>query len=557
MTLQPATAPPVPAPVMPRAKRRPHARWSPSTRAALAVSIVVVLVCVAGAGWKYLLAPGRSRADLVVHVVERETLVQTIVERGEMQSADNNDIYNRVNHEALCNSKTSIKWLIEDGKHVKKGDRLMVLDSSKLEDLLRTQGIIRDKAENEYIFARSQLQSITIQGATERETARRNVRLARGALEKYRDGDYPQLLKELNSKIDLAEGDLEQTRDYSAYAERMEKKKFMSYSQAKAALSKLLSAEEGLRKLKLEREVLVKFTNPQTMLELQGKFDEAEAILRRTLIQSEAQETQARNDLKTKEATYQVEKNKFDEIKKEMEHCTITAPEAGLVVYFVSQQSRRGSGGQQSIIAEGEQVFLGQKLMQIPDLSRMVVSTRVHEALISKVKPGQRALLRPHAFPHKVLNGTVESVANVASQQDWFSGDVKVYEAMVSIDAATMAGLKSPGLKPGMSAEVTIFTEVRAENVLTVPVQAVVRVPGADINVVYVLTPAGPKKREVVVGISNDKRVAILEGLMEGEEVVLNVDILQQDRNAGGGDEKDPKNRKDGKRESPQGKPQS
>ena len=38
------------------------------------------------------------------------------------------------------------------------------------------------------------------------------------------------------------------------------------------------------------------------------------------------------------------------------------------------------------MIAQGESVKEGQKLMSIPNLNRMVVNARVHEAMVSRVK---------------------------------------------------------------------------------------------------------------------------------------------------------------------------
>src|SRR5262245_39563564 len=158
MTLQPASAPPQPPPAemqgaspltearkgaergngVPPPRSRPP-RWSRRNRVLLVAALFVLLVGGAGAAW--FLIPGlhSSRPDLVLHTVKRENIVQTIVEKGEIQSADNHDIICKVNHEALANnSKTNIKELIADGTIVKKGDKLMVLDSAKLEDLLRT-----------------------------------------------------------------------------------------------------------------------------------------------------------------------------------------------------------------------------------------------------------------------------------------------------------------------------------------------------------------------------------------------------------------------------------
>ncbi len=489
------------------------------------------LIAFLGAGAAWFILPGLrgARPDLVIHVVKRETLVQTIVERGEMSSAENYDIICLVNHEALANSKTSIKKLKEDGSFVEKGEVVMLLDSAKLEDLLRTQGIARANAENAYIFAEANLKIVTKKAATDLATAQRTAELAADALKAYKDGNYPALLVDINSRILQGEADLEQHRDYSAYVERQVTKKFMSASQGQAARSKLLGAELAMQKLQVDKRVLTEFTGPSEIKRLQGLLDDALGIHDKLKIETKALIVQADNDMKTKKSLFDQESTKYKDIEAEIVKCTIRAPRTGLLAYYQSVQSRRGSGQSQGIVAEGEQVQLGQKLMQIPDLSDMIIKTNVHEALVGKVHAGQRAVIKPHAF-RNALKGKVKSVANLAAQQDWFSGDVKVYEAVVEVED------EIEGLKPGMSAEVTIFTDVRAENVLSVPVQAIVRFAedGRTRHRVYVRRGLDVEAREVEVGISNERMVEIKEGLSEGDEVVLNVDVLRGGATDGG-----------------------
>lgn len=500
---------------------------------------------ISGVAASFLLSSGRERADLVLHEVKRETLIQTIVARGELLSEQNYDIYNLVNHEALCTAKTNIKVVIEDGKPVKKGTLLVKLDDSRLQDLLRTQDITYKKAHNDYIFAKANLEIVTKRGTTEKETSERAVSLAKKAWEKYEEGEYPQARSDVNSRIDIARGELEQYRDSAAHADRLVKKKFMSASQGRAAELKLLGAIKNLEKIEGEKKVLETFTAPQTIKELRGKYDDAVATYERIVIQAKAEKEQAENDLKTKELVYIDAKKKYEEIEEEIKKCVILSPTEGLVVYYQSQQSRRGSGGSQAIVAEGEQVYLGQKLMQIPDLTKMLVKTSIHEALVSKVKEGQRATIRPHAFHNNILSGVVRTVGTVPVQQDWFSGDVKVFEAIVEVENEIR------GLKPGMNAEVIIDTGERVENALTVPVQAVVRVPGQQREgKVYVKTEHGIEPRDVKVGLSNEKRVAVIEGLAEGEQVVLNVDVLGLDKKSSKDDKSDKSDKgkaKDGK----------
>src|SRR5262249_20726394 len=159
--------------------------------------------------------------------------------------------------------------------------------------------------------------------------------------------------------------------------------------------------------------------------------------------------------------------------------------------------ARFGGGSQQSIVAQGEPVREGQKLMQIPDLEHMLVNTKVHEALVSKVHKGQPAKVRVDAYPDRAYPASVDSVATISSQQDWMSADVKVYTTKVAIDEIVQ------GLKPGMSAEVTITVGDALEQVLTVPVEAVVgSVEMGGKRRCYVLGLEGPEPRDIVVGLS-------------------------------------------------------
>jgi hypothetical protein len=156
----------------------------------------------------------------------------------------------------------------------------------------------------------------------------------------------------------------------------------------------------------------------------------------------------------------------------------------------------------------------------------MVVNTKVHEALISRVKAGQEAQVRVDAFPDRVLKGRVKHVANVsAKSESWSSTDVKVYPTAVEIED------EFDGLRPDMSAEVTIYTDAPHKNVLIVPIQAIVgSTQMGKVRKCFVLTPNGPEEKEVSIGLNNDTHVEIKSGLKEGDEVVVNPRVLVGDR---------------------------
>src|SRR5262249_41192521 len=157
-----------------------------------------------------------------------------------------------------------------------------------------------------------------------------------------------------------------------------------------------------------------------------------------------------------------------DQIRK----CSIYSPQDGQVVYVVSPQSKWNRGAQQGIIAQGEPVREGQKLMHIPNFTRMQVWIPVHEAAVAQVAVGQHALIRLNAYPARVFPGQVKKVAGVGAVLGHATADVKVYQTLVAIDGYF------DGFRPNMSARVTIQANSGAKPVLTLPVQAIVRSPG-------------------------------------------------------------------------------
>jgi hypothetical protein len=132
----------------------------------------------------------------------------------------------------------------------------------------------------------------------------------------------------------------------------------------------------------------------------------------------------------------------------------------------------------------------------------------------------------------------VSQVATVDSKQDFLTADVKVYQTTITINAVTKKDPRNKGklkgLKPGMSAEVTILLDRVEHPVLTVPLQAVLDPEDTDKPyTVYVKTPDGVERRPVVLGLNNDKVVEVKDGLEEGDEVVMNPSKLLKGKDSG------------------------
>jgi len=186
------------------------------------------------------------------------------------------------------------------------------------------------------------------------------------------------------------------------------------------------------------------------------------------------------------------------EARVKLSYATITAPIPGVVASVATQ--------------EGETVAAGLNaptFVIIIDLKRLQVDAYVDEVDIGKIQTGQRCIFTVDAFPAREFNGKVVAIYPKAVIQE----NVVDYDVVVDI-TDPYGGL----LRPEMTASVTIFLKKRRQ-VLAVPARAVKRERGK--NIVYVLSKAGFKTRQVKIGWKDGQWIEIAAGLQEGQTILL------------------------------------
>jgi len=252
---------------------------------------------------------------------------------------------------------------------------------------------------------------------------------------------------------------------------------------------------------------------PKQVQTFLSAYFESKRNLARTYARARAQLAQAKAQLESAKERLDLQTDRLEKSKKQFAACVMKAPAPGLVVYGSSLNPWHRYSGE-GLIAAGEQVYQRQLIITLPDTSSMMAEIAVHESSVDKIKPGQKATIVMDAFPDQTFNGEVNKVASLPDQQrNWLSPDIKVYTTEVDIDGT------HDFLKPGMSARVEILVDY-IPDVLIVPVQVVANRNGK--KVCFVVNGSKIKEREVKTGQFNDISVEILEGLKEGEEVLLN-----------------------------------
>lgn len=161
---------------------------------------------------------------------------------------------------------------------------------------------------------------------------------------------------------------------------------------------------------------------------------------------------------------------------------------------------------------QGMRFMPGEMLYQVADLSMVWVFADVFEQDIGLVKNGAKAKVRINAYPDKELDGMVTYVYPT------LNADTRTAQVRVE--------LPNPGqlLKPGMFANVELDVAARMSTV-TVPVSAVI--DSGTRRIVLVQAREGRyEPREVKLGARGDDYVEVLEGVKEGEQVVVAANFL-------------------------------
>ena len=428
-------------------------------------TIVVFGIIIAGFWWtwKHYSRTG-GKANVIYSKVTRGTFVHEIVGKGNAQSAKNVDVTCQVE----SNAGTTIIWIIPEGEHVQKGDRLVVLDSSDLED----------KASTQQITCNTNSASVA--------SSRASLRTAELSLEEYIEGTFEQEWMTIENEIYTAREEQKKEADSVAYTKKLVQFGYTTTVQLESALVAEQKQVNTLKSNLLKQDVLLKYTSEKQITKLMADIETARAKLSSDTYSAE------------------VSKNRLDHFLQQLEYCVVRAPTDGQVVYANDDVWRESD-----MIQEGSKVYANHVRVRLPDPMQMQVKAMVNESNIAHVKVGMKARIVFDALSSESFEGTVSKV-NQYPEFKWMSSS-KDYVTIIDIDNP------SDKIRSGLTAQVQIEAQ-RIADVLMLPVQCIVEVAKKD----YVITYSGGQwgYKEVKIGLSNDKQVIIEEGLSEGDQVV-------------------------------------
>ncbi len=471
------------------------------------VLVIIVAIGLAVVWLKVVRAGESSTAEMSTFAAERGPLTISVLESGTIKSRDQVIIKNEVE------GRTNIIFLIPEGTRVKKGDLLVELDASTMDDDKIEQEIRTMNAEASYINAKEQLEITKSQAISDVNVAELTLEFAVQDLEKYKSGQFPNDETAAQNQIEIAREKLTRDKETLKWSERLFEEKYISQTELQADTLTVSQARNNLELAENEYELLKDYTYHRQIKQLNSDVDQAQMALERTQAKARADVVQAEADFKAKEQEFKRQKARLDKLMDQISKAKLYAPADGMVIYATTAR-RGGWRDNRQPLDEGVEVYERQELIYLPTADSAMAEVDIHEASLEKVKLGLPAVITVDALPGERFIGTVGRIAPLPdSQSMWMNPDLKVYNSDIYLES------ESPDLRTGMSCKVNIIV-AQYEDAIYVPVQAVIRVKGQP--AVYVVKEDGTtEERKVKIGLDDNKMVVIESGLEEGEVVWL------------------------------------
>jgi HlyD family secretion protein len=456
------------------------------------------LVLLVGA---WLVATAGPPEGLATALVKQGPFKVTIVETGTLQALRSVTYSSQIQ-----SNQAKIVALAPEGKMVQKGDMLILFDSAPFEEEIRRSQALLAQAQADLEKANQDLKLQSLQNREDMAAARQKVERSDLELKDVREGKGKLKEDEAEAAVANAERELEKAQSTADDLRPLLAEGFITKQELDRAQQQVAHAQEELDLSRKRRDSLKAFGRPLELSQARS-----EAVLSRE--SSKQLEAAAGYKLEQKKAAIAAAESRIEEAssklalaKQQLAHTEVRADVPGIVVYrdvFIGSEQRKPQ--------VGDQVWANQPLLILPDISKMVVETRVRETDIHKVEKNQNVGIRVEAYPELTLTGAVTMIGTLAQEEKDRRG-TKFFGVTILLNES------EPRLRPGMTARVDIQVEQR-RHALSIPLDAVFEREGR--SVVYVASGRRVRPREVTLGPSNQDFVVVERGLQEGERVCL------------------------------------
>lgn len=445
--------------------------------------------------------------------LQRETFRVVVTETGELRPRDVVVVPGPIHGEILD--------LVTEGTYAKKGDKLAIIDDQEVgENVERDEFLLKAAlAKLEGAKLERELTKRTLE--IERELARVSVQREEAKLKQLLAKPTQDETQQAQVAVDRARVARDAAKDKYGRSQSLWAKGVVSKGELIRDKLQYHQTQATLDKALVEQQLVLKGAPKEDITIARERVAQAQVKLEQATMNTAAQLALKDTTVDVALAEVEQKQNSLQRGKKIMQSATVYAPCEGTVLYNL-QWGRP---------EEGKRVWKGDPFLDIANLSKMVVETRVNEVDFARIGVGQKVEVTLEAFPEKKYHGKVVHAAGIAKdrsnrRQGVLKRDtsgVMIFELVVEIEEA------DPRLRPTMTATLDIVVD-EAKDAIAVPYRAIQEELRPSANhgdepalrkYVWIEEDERCVRRDIRTGLAGLSRVVVEKGLNPGDVLLV------------------------------------
>ncbi len=406
----------------------------------------------------------------------------------------------------LKGGKGKIIYLIDDGAWVKKGEVLVKLDPAPFEEEIQEL-----KGKSKRLAAALEAKQQLFEWDKNRvvkELSGAEFKIKKAELEllKYKNGEGPLQLIQYKGELKKISKKRNRYLRYLDDLHKLQRQGYDNQGEMARAEQELQEVEENYAAAKRKVESYQNHIYPSMLKKLETDIEQSKVELGQIKKGSVHRIAQSKSSVDEVQALLENCKRDLLEARKKLVKTVIKAPSDGIVILYETYRNTRKRKPR-----IGDIVLQNQPILYLPDISTMIVKTRVREIDLHKVKVGRSCEVAVDAYPDKKLKGKIAFIGALASAGNSNARGGKYFQMTVAlIDPDSQ-------LRPGMTARVSMLAD-RVVDALCLPVYSVFE--DRDGKYCYACrADGGYGKVRVRTGRENEDFIELLAGVRAGDWV--------------------------------------
>ncbi len=338
-------------------------------------------------------------------------------------------------------SGTVLETMASEGDLISKGDTIVIIENTALQNQYNQSLINQQIAEENIIMLEGSITNLTIQNSDAAQQAYNAYLSAEAEYKKVMDGASADEIKQAEEGVSQAKTNFDYAKTNFERSKELFEQQVISQSKYDEALKGYNVSEAQYNAAVSQLNLIKSYPTDSSKAAAENKMLQLKAGYEFSISNVNTQLTQLKSQLSIAKIQLEQSINIVEQTKRELDKLTIKSPVDGIVNSL--------------LVNEGELVAMGRLTAEIYNPDNIELSAYVSEANIGLIKVGQDTSISIDSHNEKLFNGKVVRINNRA---EFTPKNIQTKEERVNtVFKVTIKALDSDGaLKPGMPADIKI-----------------------------------------------------------------------------------------------------